>query len=60
MPEGYEKIRDSLIKKGYPVDKAKEKAAKIWNSKHPDNPVTPNYDKKKNVDYNDYSKLERN
>uniref|UniRef100_A0A6M3JXG3 Uncharacterized protein n=1 Tax=viral metagenome TaxID=1070528 RepID=A0A6M3JXG3_9ZZZZ len=39
-PEGYEKIRDDLISKGVPSDEAKEQAAKIWNKKHPKNPVT--------------------
>lgn len=34
MPLGYEKIRDSFIKKGMSSSAAKTKAAKIWNSKH--------------------------
>jgi hypothetical protein len=34
MPLGYEKIRDSFIKKGMSTKAAKTKAAKIWNSKH--------------------------
>jgi len=34
MPAGYEKMRDSFIKKGMSSKTAKTKAAKIWNSKH--------------------------
>ena len=34
MPVGYEKIRDSFIRKGMSTKAAKTKAAKIWNSKH--------------------------
>jgi hypothetical protein len=48
MPAGYEKMRDEFKKeyrkRGYPPEEAdrlaKRKAARIWNSKHPDNPVT--------------------
>lgn len=40
MPAGYEKLRDSFIKKGMSSKSAKTKAAKIWNSKHKKNPVT--------------------
>lgn len=32
MPKGYEKIRDSLKKKGMSTPAAKTKAAKIWNA----------------------------
>jgi hypothetical protein len=39
MPEGYEKMRDSFMKDGLSKKDAQEKAAKIWNSKNPDNPV---------------------
>ncbi len=39
MPEGYEKMRDSFIKKGMSKKAAQAKAAKIWNSRHPGNPV---------------------
>lgn len=47
MPEQYEHMRDKFyrefIANGDDHDtamaKAKEKAAKIWNSMHPDNPV---------------------
>jgi len=34
MPEGYEKMRDKFRKEGMSEKKAKEKAAKIWNSTH--------------------------
>lgn len=39
MPAGYEAMRDSFIAKGMSRKDAEEKAARIWNSKHPDNPV---------------------
>jgi hypothetical protein len=32
MPAGYEKIRDSLKKKGMSLKSAKKHAAMIWNS----------------------------
>jgi hypothetical protein len=34
MPPGYEKMRDSFIKKGMKKKAAQRKAARIWNSKH--------------------------
>lgn len=40
MPRGYEKMRDAFEKLGMDDKRAKSKAAAIWNSKHPDNPVT--------------------
>jgi len=46
MPVGYEKIRDFLMMQGMNEKAAKTKAAKIWNSKHPDNPVTGRHGKK--------------
>jgi hypothetical protein len=39
MPEGYVKMRDAFKKKGMKSKAAKKKAARIWNSKHPNNPV---------------------
>lgn len=39
MPKGYEKMRDKFKKEGMGEKAAKQKAAKIWNSKHPKNPV---------------------
>jgi hypothetical protein len=40
MPAGYEKMRDKFISEGMSEEAAKRKAARIWNSKHPKNPVT--------------------
>jgi hypothetical protein len=40
MPAGYEKLRDALKRKGKSDEEAKTMAARIWNSKHKDNPVT--------------------
>ena len=34
MPRGYEKMRDKFKREGMSSEKAKEKAAKIWNSTH--------------------------
>ncbi len=39
MPKGYEKMRDSFIRKGMTEKAAKGKAARIWNAAHPNNPV---------------------
>ena len=38
MPKEYEAIRDSLKKRGESLKQAKTEAAKIYNSRHPDNP----------------------
>lgn len=46
MPKGYEKMRDSFKRKGMGDRAAKRKAAKIWNSKHPSNPVTRRHRKR--------------
>jgi len=40
MPKQYEAIRDALVKKGMPLKQAKSHAARIYNSQHPNNPVT--------------------
>ena len=40
MPKMYEKMRDKFIKDGLSERAAKEKAAKIYNAKHPNRPVT--------------------
>jgi len=40
MPAGYEKMRDKFKKNGMSDKAAKKKAARIWNAKHKDNPVT--------------------
>jgi hypothetical protein len=52
MPAGYEKMRDKFyaefkaqgMKPQEAMKKAKAKAARIWNSQHPLNPVHPGYD----------------
>jgi len=40
MPRQYEAMRDKFKSQGMSDAAAKTKAAKIYNSKHPDNPVT--------------------
>ena len=40
MPKAYEKMRDKFKDEGMPNSKAKEKAARIYNSRHPNRPVT--------------------
>lgn len=40
MPKAYERMRDKLIAQGMPVKAAKAKAARIYNARHPKNPVT--------------------
>ncbi len=40
MPAKYVKLRDSFKKEGMGDKAAKQKAARIYNSKHPKNPVT--------------------
>jgi len=47
MPKGYEKIRDGLVRRGMSLKAARTKAAKIWNSKHPNNPVRGRKGKRK-------------
>lgn len=47
MPAQYEAIRDKFVKEGMSLAEAKTRAAKIYNSKHPGNPVGPHSDKKK-------------
>ena len=39
MPKGYEKMRDKFVREGMSRKAAEGKAARIWNSKHPNNPV---------------------
>lgn len=39
MPRGYERMRDSFMRKGMKKKAAQRKAARIWNSKHPKNSV---------------------
>ena len=40
MPKQYEAIRDRLIAQGLAERAAKQYAARIYNSRHPDAPVT--------------------
>ena len=39
MPRQYEAMRDAFKKQGLSEKDAKKKAARIYNSKHSDNPV---------------------
>jgi len=39
MPKGYERMRDRFIAGGMTRRAAQRKAARIWNSRHPRNPV---------------------
>jgi len=45
MPRGYEKMRDKFIKGGMSEKAAKQKAARIWNESHKNNPVTRKHGK---------------
>jgi len=49
MPAAYEAIRDSFVKKGYPLKEAKKHAARIYNASKQGkkDPVYPGYDKGK-------------
>ena len=47
MPRQYTAIRDKQVKKGVPYDKAQSSAAAIYNSLHPDAPMSGKSDKKK-------------
>ena len=40
MPAGYERMKAKFKREGLGDREAKEKAARIWNAKHPKNPVT--------------------
>lgn len=44
MPAEYLAMKRKFKKKGMKDDDAKTKAAKIFNSKNPNNPVGPNYE----------------
>lgn len=46
MPRAYEKMRDKFVRDGLGYDAAQEKAARIYNSKHKDAPVTGKSDQK--------------
>lgn len=45
MPKGYESMRDKFIRDGMSEKAAKAKAARTWNAKHPNNPVTRKHKK---------------
>ena len=47
MPRQYEAMRDKFIKEGLSKNAAQEKAAKIYNSRHPKAPVTGKHGGKK-------------
>lgn len=47
MPRQYEAMRDKFAKEGMNYDEAQGKAARIYNAKHPDTPVTGKSEKKK-------------
>jgi hypothetical protein len=40
MPAEYEAMRDKFMRQGLSKARAQEKAARIYNSRHPDAPVT--------------------
>lgn len=39
MPQGYVKLRNAFQREGLSLKAAQEKAAKIWNKRHPGNTV---------------------
>ena len=41
MPAGYERMKIKFRGKGLSDSAAKRKAARIWNSRHPNDPVYP-------------------
>jgi hypothetical protein len=47
MPKEYENRRDQLIREGYSEKAAKTRAAKEYNSRHPEHPVTRKHKKKR-------------
>lgn len=47
MPEGYLKMKKKFMQDGLSEKAAAAKAARIWNSQHPDNPVTGGSDTRK-------------
>jgi hypothetical protein len=47
MPKGYEEMRDKFKREGLSASAAKGKAARIWNSQHPNNPVTGHSERKR-------------
>lgn len=53
MPAGYEHMRDKFIRDGMSSKAAKTKAARIWNSEHPGNPVGPHRHEKRKMPKHD-------
>jgi hypothetical protein len=49
MPAQYEAIRDKFISEGTDTKEAKTRAAKIYNSKHPEEPVGRYSDKEDDI-----------
>jgi len=49
MPKQYEAMRDRFLREGLSLKEAKAKAARIYNSRHPDNPVTGKHKKRKHA-----------
>jgi len=47
MPQEYEEIRDSIHARGISMKEAKHEAAAIYNSRHPDHPVTGHHEGRK-------------
>lgn len=47
MPKAYVEMRDKFKGRGMSDKAAKGKAARIYNSKHPNAPVGPNYEEEK-------------
>jgi hypothetical protein len=47
MPKKYEAMRDKFKRQGMSDSGAKGKAARIWNSQNPGNPVGPHQHEKK-------------
>lgn len=47
MPKAYVEMRDKFIEEGLGAKAAKTKAAKIYNSQHPDTPLKPEKKKKR-------------
>lgn len=47
MPRGYLKMKERFKNEGMSEKAAAKKAAKIWNSKHPEDPVYPARERKR-------------
>jgi hypothetical protein len=45
MPKQYKSMRDKFVSEGLSLNAAQSKAARIYNAKNPENPVTKEYDK---------------